>query len=220
MSGCPSWEPEVAFRTIEFENPHQRKHFEYFLGMNHPHFAVSANVEIGPWLDMARREGLRVAPTLVYLVTRAANEVPELRRRIRGDTIVEHDAVHPSFSVPTDVADAFSFCHVDYDPDLHAFVAAAVARADNMRTAPVFEDDPDRDDYLFMSALPWISFTSVQHAMQFHPHDSIPRFSWGKFFEAEGRTMMPLALQAHHAVVDGIHAARFFESVAEAVRSA
>lgn len=209
----------MVFRTIEITNPHQKKHFEFFREMNHPHFAVSANVEIGGWLAMARREGLRIAPTLVHLLARVSNDIPELRRRIRGDGIVEHDVVHPTFSVPTDVADAFSFCHVDFNPDLRAFVGEAVARSDEMRTAPVFEDEPGRDDYLFMSALPWIAFTSVQHAMQFHPHDCVPRISWGKFFESNGRTMMPLSLQAHHALVDGVHAGRFFEGVEAAARS-
>jgi chloramphenicol O-acetyltransferase type A len=209
----------MVFRTIEITNPHQKKHFEFFREMNHPHFGVSANVEIGGWLAMARREGLRIAPTLVHLLAGVCNEIPELRRRIRGDEIVEHDVVHPAFSVPTDVADAFSFCHVDFNPDLRAFVTEAVERSEEMRTAPVFEDDPGRDDYLFMSALPWISFTSVQHAMQYHPHDCVPRISWGKFFETEGRTMMPLSLQAHHALVDGVHAGRFFEGVETLARS-
>lgn len=210
----------MAFRRIEITNSHQRRHFDFFSGMNHPHFSVCANVEIGGWLAMAREEELKIAPTIVHLLARGANEIPQLRRRIRGDEIVEHDVVHPTFSVPTDVADAFSFCHVDFTPDLKAFVEEAMARSEEMRTAPVFEDEPGRDDYLFMSALPWISFTSVQHAMQLHPHDSVPRISWGKFFESEGRTMMPLSVQAHHALVDGYHAAQFYERVEEMVKSA
>ena len=210
----------VAFRRIEITNPHQRRHFEFFSGMNHPHFGVCANVEIGGWLAMAREEGLRVAPTIVHLLAHVSNEIPQLRRRIRKDGIVEHDVVHPTFSVRTDVTDTFSFCHVDFTPDLHAFVMEAVAQTEEMRTAPVFEDEPGRDDYLFMSALPWISFTSVQHAMQLHPHDSVPRISWGKFFESEGRTMMPLSLQAHHALVDGVHVGQFYERVDEMVRTA
>jgi len=187
--------------------------------MNHPHFAVSANVDIGGWLALSRDQGLKITPAIVHLLTRVANEVPQLRQRIRDDQVVEHDVVHPTFSVPTDVSDAFSFCHVEFTPDLAEFVCTATQAMEEMRIHPVFEDEPDRDDYLFMSALPWISFTSVQHAMRYHPHDSVPRISWGKFFEAGGRTMMPLSLQAHHALVDGVHAGRFFEGVETAARS-
>lgn len=200
---------------VEFAHPHERRHFEFFRSMNHPHFSVCANVEIGRWLDMARGRGLKTTPAIVHLLARVANEIPQLRRRIRNDTVVEHDTVHPTFSVATDVADAFSFCHVAFTPDLEEFVRRAVAAMEEMRIHPVFEDEPERDDYLFMSALPWISFTSIQHAMRYHPHDSVPRISWGKFFESGGRTMMPLSLQAHHALVDGVHAGRFFQRVDE-----
>lgn len=207
----------MTMRTIEFTSPHQRRHFEFFRSMNHPHFSLCANVEIGGWLDMARRRGLKITPSIVHLLARVANEIPQLRRRIREDRAVEHDIVHPTFSVATDVSDAFSFCHVEYSPDLEDFVQRATAAMEEMRTNPIFEDEPGRDDYLFMSPLPWVSFTSVQHAMQYHPHDSVPRISWGKFSESGGRTMMPLSLQAHHALVDGVHVGKFFQRVEEIV---
>ena len=207
-------------RIIEFTSQHQRRHFEFFHSMNHPHFSVCANVEIGRWLDMARERGLKITPSIVHLLARVANDIPQLRQRIRDDRVVEHDTIHPTFSVATDVADAFSFCHVEFTPDLDEFVRRTVVRMEAMRTDPVFEDEPGRDDYLFMSPLPWISFTSVQHAMRYHPHDSVPRISWGKFFESGGRTMMPLSLQVHHALVDGVHVGRFFERVEARVEAA
>jgi len=209
----------VTIRRVEFSSPHERKHFEFFRSMNHPHFGVCANVDIGHWLEMSRERGFKITPAIVHLVSRVANDIPQLRRRIREDQAIEHDVVHPTFSVPTDAADAFSFCHVDYTPDLAEFVRSATEAMEEMRIHPVFEDDPERDDYLFMSPLPWIAFTSVQHAMHYHPHDSVPRISWGKFFEAGGRTMMALSLHAHHALVDGVHAGRFFQGVEAAVSS-
>ncbi|MGI9037899.1 MAG: CatA-like O-acetyltransferase [Gemmatimonadota bacterium] len=200
-------------RVINITNPHQRRHFDFFHSMNHPHWSICADVEIGPWLRMARAKGFKITPAIVHLLARAANDVPQLRRRIRDDRIVEHEVVHPTFSVATDVAEAFSFCHVPYGSDLADFVQRAVRNMEEVRTDPVFEDEEGRDDYLFMSALPWISFTSIQHAMHYHPHDSVPRISWGKFREADGRVTMPLSLQSHHALVDGVHAGAFFQGV-------
>lgn len=206
-----------SVRTIEFTDPHQRRHFEFFHSMNHPHWSICADVEVGPWIAMARDRGHKITPAIVYLLARAANDVPQLRRRIRGDEVVEHDVVHPTFSVATDVAEAFSFCHVPFGADLGDFVACATRRMREVRAEPVFEDEAGRDDYLFLSALPWISFTSIQHAMHYHPHDSVPRISWGKFFEKAERTLMPLSLQSHHALVDGVHAGQFFQRVEELV---
>jgi chloramphenicol O-acetyltransferase type A len=76
------------------------------------------------------------------------------------------------------------------------------------------EEDQKRDDLLFMTAIPWVSFTSFMHPLSF-PVDSVPRFAWGKFFEDGESLKMPLSVQAHHAVMDGLHMGRYFEVVQE-----
>ena len=64
-----------------------------------------------------------------------------------------------------------------------------------------------------MTAILWVSFTSFTHPMQLHPADSIPRFAWGKTFE-EGKSLkMPLSVQGHHALMDGIHMAKFYSEM-------
>lgn len=202
-------------REIELIHPHERKHFEYFRSMNHPHFSLCAEVDVTPLIEWARERGARTTSAIVWGLARAANEVARFRWRIRGDRIVEHDVVHPSFSVAVDDegVEAFSFCEVEFSPDPEAFAERAEARMDEVRVRPVFEDEPGRDDYLFMSAIPWVRFTGVTHAMSYHPHDSVPRVTGGRFLEEGGRVTMPLSVQAHHALVDGVHAGRFFETV-------
>lgn len=51
--------------------------------------------------------------------------------------------------------------------------------------------------------------------MPFQPTDSMPRFAWGKFFNAGDRLLMPLDVQAHHALMDGFHIGKFFETIQE-----
>ncbi|MEO1413610.1 MAG: CatA-like O-acetyltransferase, partial [Bacteroidota bacterium] len=87
---------------------------------------------------------------------------------------------------------------------------AAVAR---MQQNPSMEDEAGRDDYLFLSAVPWVSFTSVQHAMPYHPGDSVPRIVWGKYFREGDRTQLPFSVQAHHAVVDGWHVGQYLQTL-------
>lgn len=197
-------------KTIEFSNPHRKKHFEFFKKMNHPHFNICANVDITNLISFLKKENLPFTPSIVYAVSFIANEIPQFRQRIRDDSIVEHDLVHPSFTVWTDVADVFSFCEVPFQKDYLSFMKIALAKIQKMKTDPSFEDQEGQDDYLFMSAIPWVSFTSFQHAMFYHPTDSVPRITWGKYFEANGKIQMPLSVQVHHALVDGRHVGQYF----------
>jgi chloramphenicol O-acetyltransferase type A len=104
---------------------------------------------------------------------------------------------------------------VPYSPHFEDFILRAEDIMDKMSREPSLEDEEGRDDFLFLSSFPWVSFTGFQHAMHFHPADSVPRFAWGKYFEENGKIKMPLSVQAHHALVDGIHTGRFFEKIGE-----
>jgi chloramphenicol O-acetyltransferase type A len=75
------------------------------------------------------------------------------------------------------------------------------------------EEDQGRDDLLFMTAIPWVSFTSFMHPLKLYPADSVPRFAWGKFFQDGKSLKMPLSVQGHHAVMDGLHVGRFYEEI-------
>ena len=200
-------------KEIIFQNTHRKKHFEFFNSMNHPHFNITANVDISVLLPFLKKNNLPITPSIVYLIAKAANEIPEFRWRIRDGKIFEHKTVSPSFSVFTEVADVFSFCTVEYESDPKTFIQKAYEKSEAMKKEPSFEDEEGRDDFLFLSTIPWVSFTGFQHAMHFHPSDSVPRITWGKFFESDGKMQMPLSVQVHHAVVDGRHVGQYFQLI-------
>ena len=202
-------------KEIEFEHPHRKKHFDFFRQMDQPHFNITANVDITAFLNHQKAKKLPFTASVVYTIARTGNSIPEFRQRIRGDKVVEHERVHPSFTILNEVSDVFSFCGVNYDPVYPDFVAAALKRMEEMRSQPSLEDEEGRDDYLFLSSFPWVSFTSFVHAMHYSPTDSVPRISWGKYFQEGDRIKMPLSVQAHHAVVDGAHTGRFFVKIQE-----
>jgi len=202
-------------KEIIFDNPHRQKHFAFFNQMNHPHFNIVANVDITDLMAFIKKEKISFTAVVLFLVSKTANAIPEFRWRIRGSQVVEHEAVHPSLTVTTKVSDTFSFCYVDYTPRFVDFYQAFVLAKKEMEESPSFEDPPDRDDFLFLSAIPWVSFTGFQHAMSYHPVDSIPRMVWGKYFEEQGRLKMPVSVQAHHALMDGRHMGQYFELLQE-----
>ena len=89
---------------------------------------------------------------------------------------------------------------------------AAEAIAD-IKENPGVKDERERDNRLYMTAIPWVSFTSFMHPLNLSPADSVPRFAWGKFFQEGGELKMPLSVQGHHALMDGLHMGRYFDKV-------
>lgn len=150
----------------------------------------------------------------LYVVARAANAIPEFRQRIRGAQVIEHDVVHPAFTVLVD-DDVFVFCTVRYTVDFTEFAAGAAQAITAAREQRMLEDTRGRDELLLMTAIPWVSFTGFKHPMQLHPADSSPRFAWGKYFEDGERLKLPLDVQGHHALMDGLHVGRFYQHMQE-----
>jgi chloramphenicol O-acetyltransferase type A len=199
-------------RIIDLANWPRRAHFEFFKGIDYPHFNLCANVDVTTLRDATKTRGVSFNIATVYTLARAANAVPELRQRIRGGQVVEHEIVHPSTTVLSR-DDLFTFCLIEYSADFTVFAARAAERIAQVREHPTLDDPPGRDDLLFLTAVPWVSFTGVMHPVHMHPVDSVPRIAWGKFFPQEDRLLMPLSLQAHHGLADGLHAGRFYAQV-------
>lgn len=62
------------------------------------------------------------------------------------------------------------------------------------------------------SSLPWLWFTSDSHPRRLPAESSVPKTTFGKADD----TTMPVSVDVHHALMDGLHAARFFQRFEEA----
>jgi chloramphenicol O-acetyltransferase type A len=199
-------------RKIEIDTWQRRDPYKFFSSMASPHFSLTADVDLTVFRPAVKESGHSFTVAMVYVIGRAANRVPELRCRIRGEQVIEHEIVHPTATILLD-DDRFSFCIFDYNPDFAAFADAAEAEITQTKADPLVKAVPG-DDLLYMTCLPWTSFTSFVHPVM-GPDDSVPRIAWGKYFQDGNRQKMPLNIQVHHGMVDGLHAGRFFNAVQE-----
>ena len=199
-------------RHINLETWPRREHFRLFSAWDCPHFNLCANVDLMAFYPVVKQRGVSFTAAIVYVLTRVANAIPEFRYRIRPGEVVEHEIVHPSTTILVG-EDLFSFCAFDYVENFSFFAARAAEQIAYVKEHPTLEDGPGRDDLLYMTAIPWVSFTGFMHPLHLHPVASVPRFAWGKFFEDSGALKMPLSVQGHHALMDGVHAGKFFTKV-------
>ena len=199
-------------RKIDLETWPRRKHFNVYNQFDYPHFNLTFSVEtteFQAWVK-ARHDSFTLA--VACLLARVANEMPSFRLRIRDADVVEHEVVHPSFTILLE-NELFSFCTVRYQHDYEGFQVAGSLRIEETRRNPTLEDEPGQDDLLFMTSLPWIHFTSMMHPIHMHPVDSVPRIAWGRIDHHGDQLVMPLSVQVHHALMDGLHVGRYAERV-------
>ncbi|HWS89504.1 MAG TPA: chloramphenicol acetyltransferase [Pyrinomonadaceae bacterium] len=189
-----------------------RRHlFRLFRGYDDPYFNVCADVDVTPLLAFARGRGLSFFVTYHYLSTKTANEVEPFRYRLRGERVVVHGRVHAGAIILLP-DDSFTFVYFDYTDDFDAFHEDARAKVERAkREPPPLDARAGQDDLIYHSVIPWVSFTGIKHARDSRQQSGIPKVAFGKYREAGGRVWMPVSVEGHHALMDGLHAGRFFE---------
>lgn len=201
-------------KYLDIESWPRKKHFEVFKAFDNPHMNLCAHVDITAFYPRVKEVSCSFTVAAVYFLARAANSIPEFRYRIRGEQVVIHDGVHPSMTLLLDDG-TFSFCTFEFFPDFERFRKSADERMAWVKANPTLEDEPGQDDLLFMTSIPWVSFTSMMHPTHLSPADSVPRIAWGKFFQDGDHLKMPVSVQAHHALMDGLHVGKYFELLQE-----
>lgn len=201
-------------KYIDIDNWRRKDHYNYFKQLDYPHFNICGNIDITKHYRYIKENEIPFFISVLYAATKTANEIKEFRFRIREDKLVEHEAVSPSFTVMTD-DEVFSFCTAKFLDRYSDFKDNALAEIEKVKNNVNIEDEPGRDDLLYITSIPWISFTNITHPIQMNPVDSIPRISWGKYFEENGKFKLPFSVQAHHALVDGMHVGQYFKIIQE-----
>ena len=197
-------------KTINLDGWPRRDHYLFFKEFEYPYFSLCADIDITNFLPLIKDRNISFTAAIMYLVARVANGVPEFRQRIRDEGPIEHEVVHPSATILSK-DDLFTFCTAIYQENFLSFAAETQQEILRIKTEPSLEEKIKDDSMLFMTSIPWVSFTGFMHPVKLSPADSVPRFAWGKFREEGQKTVMPLSVQGHHALMDGLHAGLFYE---------
>jgi chloramphenicol O-acetyltransferase type A len=197
---------------LDTESWVRREQFHFFKDYDQPFFNVCVPMDVTELLGLSRsREGLPFFLLYHYLALRAANEVEPFRYRLRGDRVLVHDRIHMGTTVLLD-GERFTFCYFEDEDDFPRFAEKAKAELEALRAGEGrLEPRDDRDDMVHCSVLPWLPFTSFSHARKRNPEDSVPKIVFGKYSDEGGRFRMPVSVEVHHALMDGVHVGRYFE---------
>jgi chloramphenicol O-acetyltransferase type A len=202
---------------LDFENWSRRELFEFFIAYSNPYFNVCANVDVTRLLALVREQPqVKMSLAVHYFALRVANEIEPFRYRLKDEKVFVYDVINGGTTVllPNE---SFAYAYFDYHRDFKTFIAGMGAAVDNIRTGSGKLKPTMRDDVIYHTTLPWISFTSFAHARTKGRGDSVPRFVFGKFFKENDRTLMPISIEVHHALMDGLHVGRYLNRLEEAL---
>lgn len=204
-------------KFIDIETWARKDLFEFFIGFDKPYFNLCTSVDITKLIECLReRPGTSVTLAYHYFALLVANEIEPFRYRLRQGKVLVHDVIHGGTTV-LQPNESFTFAYFDFDRDFKKFIAAAQRSVDIVKKGESPFDPRAADDAIHFTALPWVAFTSFSHARNWKTEDSVPKIAFGKFVKEADRVLLPISVEVHHALVDGVHVGRFINRLEEAL---
>ena len=188
----------MNWRIVDMSREPRRDQFAYFQTLANPYVGVTVQVDVTEPADWCRETGTSFFLAVLYAAA-------------RGDQVVEYDRCPSSHTVALPDG-TYCYCRLEADRPFADFLPYAAAEQARVKEAPSLEDGEDGESLFFVSCVPWLSYTALTQPTP-TPADSNPRITWGRWHRQEGRILLPMTLLANHALVDGIHIARFYENL-------
>lgn len=164
-------------------------------------------------LDITRlcQQGQKLYPTMLYHIATEVNLHEEFRTALDGaGQLGIYDRMHPCYTIFHKESETFSNLWTEYTPDYEAFCEAYRCDMAQYGGNLGMEAKPGTPENTFpVSMLPWASFEGFNLNLQKGYDYLLPIFTMGRYQETGGKTLLPLAVQVHHAVCDGFHLCRF-----------
>lgn len=204
----------MSFTEISLDTWPRRDVFQHFIQDVRCVITITAEVDVTSAVAFCRSNGYRLYPTFLYLVARAVNRRDELKMGYddAGKLVLWH-SVSPSYVVFHPEDELFTRLVTEYSPEFKTFYERVVDDMTRHQDKRAFEVEYTVRNTFDNSCLPWLHYT----ACDLHVYDSgtylAPVITWGKYENKDGKLLMPLTMQIHHAVADGFHVARFFSDI-------
>ena len=198
-------------RKIDPNTWSRREIFDFFSKISNPFCSVTFNVDVTEVYAYAKRSGLSFYYALVYLVTKAVNSVEAFRYGIVDGELVLFDERSPSFTDLKKGSESFHIVTMPCEGNIAEFCQDAKRRSAEQTT--FLSTDKESTDLIYFSCLPWVELTALTNERDFDPDDAIPRISWGKFHEWDGRKILGISLELNHRFTDGVHIGKFADAL-------
>lgn len=199
-------------KIIDLENWNRKEHFEFFSKMESPYFGFTTEVDCTKAYNHAKENGDSFFATYLHLSMIAVNTVDELKLRIIDGEVILYDTIHAGSTIGR--ADGtFGFAFIPFSPDFRVFNATmqkeieAVQQSSGLR----LNNGDLGKDLIRHTTIPWNSFSALLHPTSFNNSESVPKITFGKFSIRDGKKYLPVSVEAHHGLADGLHLARYLE---------
>ncbi len=199
-------------KIIDLENWTRKEYFDFFSKYDNPFFGIVTEIDCTKAYENSKKNNISFFAYYLHKSILAVNKIEELRCRVVDKKVVLFDTVHAGSTIGRENG-TFGFSFTNFSLDFETFDKALTEEITKVQATKGLglNENTKRLDIIHYSALPWSKFTGLTHARNFNSDDTVPKITFGKMFKIENKRMLPMSIDVHHGLVDGIHISKYFE---------
>lgn len=200
----------MEYTIIDKSTWKRNEYFQHYFLANPCTYSMTTKLDI----TNIKSKGLKLYPTMLYLLTKTVNQYEQFRMDLRSDgEVVLFADMQPCYTVFHKETETFSNLWTEYSDDYDVFCSNYEEDIHLFGNVEGFIAKPNIPANSFtVSMIPWTTFEGFNLNLKDFNY-LLPIFTIGKYIEENGKIWLPLAVQVHHAVCDGFHTCRFINDV-------
>lgn len=199
-------------KKLNIESWKRKEHFKFFSQFDEPFFGIVSEIDCTSAFKIAKEKKYSFFSYYLHKSLLAVNAIEEFRYRIEDDNVILYDDIHASATIGRDDG-TFGFSLVPFNSDFELFDKSLKEEISNVKNSSGLrlKECDIQNNIIHYSSIPWNKFTAVTHARNFKIVDSVPKIVFGKTFMRDESRIMPVSVNLHHGLADGLHASKFLE---------
>ncbi|AMJ39909.1 type A chloramphenicol O-acetyltransferase [Anaerotignum propionicum] len=206
----------MKFIEIQMEQWTRKAHYEHYKNNIPCSYSITVDIDITNLLIRLKERGMKSYPAQVFMISSVVNQLPEFRMTMNSDQRLGYwEVIDPMYTVFDPITETFSAVWTKYDSCYNTFYSAYLQDTAQYTCGGLFPQEYIPPNTFNISSVPWLDFTAFNINVFSDGNYLLPIFTIGKYKKENGKIMMPLAIQCHHAVCDGYHVGKFVETLRE-----
>ena len=199
-------------RYIDIDAWPRKNQYHEFAAYAFPCYNYGTRIDVTELVKSCRESGASFFACFLHTLIGVCLRYQGFRLRMDEEKrVIEYDTPAPSYTVLQD-SGVYGICITPWQADRAAFCAAVAADIAALKKNGPDEADfgSGRTDLFYISCTPWVDGQVCLDPLPLGDAAgmSIPRISWGKYTEENGRFRMYLSFTLNHALIDGYELCR------------
>ncbi|AZG98158.1 TPA: type A chloramphenicol O-acetyltransferase [Proteus mirabilis] len=203
----------MGYTVVDLSQWERKEHFEAFQSFAQCTFSQTVQLDITSLLKNVKKNGDKFYPTFIYIISQLVNKHAEFRMAMKDGELVIWDSVNPGYTIFHEQTETFSSLWSYHHKDINQFLKTYSEDIAQYGNDLAYFPKEFIENMFFVSANPWVSFTSFNLNVANINNFFAPVFTIGKYYTQGDKILMPLAIQVHHAVCDGFHVGRLLNEL-------